>query len=148
MLRDEDLAALEESEKKATPGPWKVGSDSRDHLIDANIGIDGDPAELPILTSSFFGASAFPHNAEFIILSRRVVPELIAEAKRLRSQVAALENFIEMLRCGLARYGRHDSHCPAFVEDVGVNVSNTTGRTKPSYACMCGFDESVKRKPA
>lgn len=78
-----DLDAIEAREKAASPGPWLVsGWQDPDEFWFGDGYYEGGPAVL---------GSNGEADAEFIGHARADVPALVAEVRRLREKVAALE---------------------------------------------------------
>lgn len=82
-MTDEELNAIEERAKKATPGPW---------LLDDTIGADHHVYTRGYTNDWAFdvhGPNAF-EDGEFIAGARKDVPALLAEVRRLKSLAADL----------------------------------------------------------
>jgi hypothetical protein len=71
IMTDEQLTKLEELCEKATPGPWRISRDAR--LFPLNLKADG----------------------RFIAAARTALPELIAEVRRLRTELEISRKVLE-----------------------------------------------------
>lgn len=111
-MSDLDLAELERLEADATPGPWRAGYVEREHVFCA---VGASMAHERVLLRL---NTHFPRNntdSELIAALRNAAPQLIADAKRLRDIVEALEFLDVYCRVDLVGQARHLPCAPANV---------------------------------
>ena len=75
-MTNEELDRLQAISEAATPGPWET---------------DGDYIEPSIGEAWRLHGAANPANGKFVVEARSAVPALIAEVRRLRTNVPELE---------------------------------------------------------
>lgn len=88
-LTDEDLAAIDDRARAATPGAWEAFVEGRDHLSgDSFIRIGAtDDSRRDMYVSQYLGETAVKVSAadlDFIAHARQDVPLLVEEIRRLR----------------------------------------------------------------
>ena len=86
--REVDLAAIETACKAATPGPWRVLSDSEVACSWLNGGTVDDQDAIALY--DYRPPDANKANADFTALAREAVPRLISEIRQLRARVREL----------------------------------------------------------
>jgi hypothetical protein len=87
-LSIQQLDEIETRANAATDGPWTVSEDYDDVL-------DSQGAHL----ASYWNPSSRIRNGEFIAHARTDVPSLLAEIRRLRSELAGAAEDVSWLRC-------------------------------------------------
>lgn len=81
-----------------TPGPWLV-EDGLDTFDGRRIWHDdGEPGVMYVCEDIWQGTDDGLGDAKFIAESRTLVPELVAEVKRLREQVAAVSELAGVMK--------------------------------------------------
>lgn len=86
-MTEEYLAKLERLVRMATPGPWRNGQ-VEDHPDIPSIH-GGNKSTVVVDDRTIHdGYAVKPADVEFIVAARAAVPELVAEVRRLRAELA------------------------------------------------------------
>lgn len=86
QLTDADLARLEELAGKATPGPWET-------VMDFGVGCPSGDGPVPLKVCM----ADEKNDARYIAAACNATPALVAEVRRLRARVEALEWLVECI---------------------------------------------------
>jgi hypothetical protein len=85
-MRDEELAAIEDRCKAASPAPWTAFVENRDHTCgDSFIRLAGLD-DYPDMYVSHDTQQAPSADLDFIAHARQDIPRLLVEIRRLRSR--------------------------------------------------------------
>lgn len=124
-MTGEEIAAVAELERKATPGPWRFVRE-RNAFGHEHTFIRAP--RRPVADCDYFHLPGADKNCEFIANARNVIPRLIATIAADRAEIerkdAALKEARRRLIFGMTQVGNDEDTCEAAVSFIDAALKD------------------------